>query len=85
MSDYPGRSRRAASRPATAPRTARGALPAAAPVLLMTVVALTDLLTPDWLSVSPVMAAVPVLASVLLPLWATAALGAASLAVTALL
>ncbi|MYX99437.1 SpoIIE family protein phosphatase [Streptomyces sp. SID486] len=58
---------------------------AAAPVLLMAVVALTDLLTPDWLHVSPVMAAVPVLASVLLPLWATAVLGCVALAVTALL
>ncbi|MGA5039711.1 PP2C family protein-serine/threonine phosphatase [Streptomyces capoamus] len=58
---------------------------AAAPVALMTAVALTDLLTPDWLHVSPVMAAVPVLASVLLPLWATASLGCAALAVTAAL
>ncbi|MEU1008652.1 PP2C family protein-serine/threonine phosphatase [Streptomyces sp. NPDC005890] len=58
---------------------------AAAPVALMTVVALTDLLTPDWLHVSPVMVAVPVLASVLLPLWVTASLGCAALAVTALL
>ncbi|QTD96155.1 PP2C family protein-serine/threonine phosphatase [Streptomyces cyanogenus] len=58
---------------------------AAAPVTLMTVVALTDLLTPDWLHVSPVMAAVPVLASVLLPPWATASLSCAALAVTALL
>ncbi|MCE0447206.1 hypothetical protein LT493_31380 [Streptomyces tricolor] len=39
----------------------------------MAAVSLTDLLTPDWLHVSPVMVAVPVLASVLLPLWATAA------------
>ncbi|MGW2647371.1 PP2C family protein-serine/threonine phosphatase [Streptomyces sp. NPDC001393] len=58
---------------------------AAAPVLLMVVVALTDLLTPDWLHVSPVMAAVPVLAAVLLPCRATAALGCAALAITALL
>ncbi|BCM72685.1 MULTISPECIES: PP2C family protein-serine/threonine phosphatase [Streptomyces] len=61
------------------------ALPAAAPVLLMAAVSLTDLLTPDWLHVSPVMVAVPVLASVLLPLWATAALACAALAATALL
>ncbi|MFF3918062.1 PP2C family protein-serine/threonine phosphatase [Streptomyces sp. NPDC001852] len=65
----------------TSPR----ALLAAAPVLLMVVVALTDLLTPDWLHVSPVMAAVPVLAAVLLPCRATAALGGAALAITALL
>ncbi|MEU6671408.1 PP2C family protein-serine/threonine phosphatase [Streptomyces sp. NPDC046727] len=57
----------------------------AAPVLLMAAVALTDLLTPDWLHVSPVMVAVPVLASVLLPLWATAALGCAAPALTAVL
>ncbi|MCZ0991378.1 hypothetical protein O1M54_48190 [Streptomyces diastatochromogenes] len=38
-----------------------------APVLFMLIVALTDLLTPDWLHVSPVMAAVPVLAAALLP------------------
>ncbi|GGS76239.1 PP2C family protein-serine/threonine phosphatase [Streptomyces cinerochromogenes] len=75
-------------RPARTPRgRLAGArpLPAAAPVLLMAVVAVTDLLTPDWLHVSPVMAAVPVLASVLLPLWATASLACAALAVTALL
>jgi serine phosphatase RsbU (regulator of sigma subunit) len=60
-------------------------LSAAAPVLLMTAVALTDLLTPRWLHVSPVMVAVPVLASVLLPMWATAALGCVALTVTALL
>ncbi|MGW2705948.1 PP2C family protein-serine/threonine phosphatase [Streptomyces sp. NPDC001340] len=55
------------------------------PVLLLVVVALTDLLTPDWLHVSPVMAAVPVLAAALLPVWATAALACAALSVTALL
>ncbi|MEU1403195.1 PP2C family protein-serine/threonine phosphatase [Streptomyces sp. NPDC005728] len=55
------------------------------PVLLLVAVAVTDLLTPDWLHVSPVMAAVPVLATALLPLWATAALAGAALCVTALL
>ncbi|MEU7301321.1 PP2C family protein-serine/threonine phosphatase [Streptomyces sp. NPDC007189] len=61
------------------------ALPASAPVLLMVVVAVTDLLTPDWLHVSPVMAAVPVLAAVLLPCWATAALAGGVLVITGLL
>ncbi|WP_336115603.1 PP2C family protein-serine/threonine phosphatase [Streptomyces sp. PTD9-10] len=56
-----------------------------APVLLLVAVALTDLLTPDWLHVSPVMAAVPVLAAALLPMWATTALACAALALTALL
>ncbi|GHI01938.1 hypothetical protein AQI88_17355 [Streptomyces cellostaticus] len=65
------------------PRT-RGLL-ALAPVLLMAAVALTDLLTPEWLHVSPVMAGVPVLAAALLPLWATAALGCTALVLTALL
>ncbi|MBL1082513.1 SpoIIE family protein phosphatase [Streptomyces actinomycinicus] len=86
---------RHAARPPAAPRRAAPdvrrrlagsrLLPRAAPVLLMAVVAVTDLLTPDWLHVSPVMAAVPVLASVLLTPWATVALGCAALAVTALL
>ncbi|MEU2060794.1 PP2C family protein-serine/threonine phosphatase [Streptomyces sp. NPDC013455] len=77
-----------ARRPAPAPRdrlACSRVLPAAAPVALMAVVAVTDLLTPDWLHVSPVMAAVPVLASVLLPLWATASLACAALVLTALL
>ncbi|MER6572362.1 PP2C family protein-serine/threonine phosphatase [Streptomyces sp. NPDC001093] len=71
-----------------APWSRRGgsrALLGAAPVLLMVVVALADLLTPEWLHVSPVMAAVPVLAAVLLPCRATAALGCAALVITALL
>ncbi|MQY36458.1 hypothetical protein SRB17_44590 [Streptomyces sp. RB17] len=67
------------------PSTGSRALLAATPVLLMVVVALTDLLTPDWLHVSPVRAAVPVLAAVLLPYRATAALGGAALVITALL
>lgn len=61
------------------------ALLSSAPVLLMLVVALTDLLTPDWLHVSPVMAAVPVLAAVLLPWRATAALAGGVLVITGLL
>ncbi|MGJ5749161.1 serine phosphatase RsbU (regulator of sigma subunit) [Streptomyces puniciscabiei] len=66
-------------------RTGSRALLAVTPALLLAVVALTDLLTPDWLHVSPVMAAVPVLAAVLLPCRATAALGCAALVITALL
>lgn len=58
---------------------------ALAPVLLMAAVTVTDLLTPDWLHVAPVMAAVPVLAAAVLPLWATAALGGAALVLTLLL
>ncbi|KUN01264.1 hypothetical protein AQI95_32505 [Streptomyces yokosukanensis] len=58
---------------------------AAAPALLVLVVAGTDLLTPDWLHVSPVMAAVPVLAAALLPWRATAVLALGVLVVTALL
>ncbi|MEU6059175.1 PP2C family protein-serine/threonine phosphatase [Streptomyces sp. NPDC047097] len=60
-------------------------LPGTAPVLLMLIVAVTDLLTPDWLHVLPVMAGVPVLAAALLSCRATATVGAATLAVTALL
>ncbi|MGW3210217.1 PP2C family protein-serine/threonine phosphatase [Streptomyces sp. NPDC001135] len=61
------------------------ALLAPAPVLLMVVVALTDLVTPDWLHVSPVMAAVPVLAAALLPWRVTAVLACAVLVITGLL
>ncbi|MFF7356066.1 MULTISPECIES: PP2C family protein-serine/threonine phosphatase [Streptomyces] len=61
------------------------ALLAPAPVLLMVVVALTDLFTPDWLHVSPAMAAVPVLAAALLPWRATAVLACAVLVITGLL
>ncbi|MFI2200145.1 PP2C family protein-serine/threonine phosphatase [Streptomyces sp. NPDC020192] len=56
-----------------------------APVLLMAVVTVTDLLTPDWLHITPILAAVPVLAAVLLPRWATAVLASAVLVITVLL
>ena len=62
----------------------RGLL-ALTPVLLMVAVALCDLLTPNWLHTSPVMAGVPVLAAALLPLWATAALAGTALVLTVLL
>ncbi|WP_432169830.1 PP2C family protein-serine/threonine phosphatase [Streptomyces sp. 1222.5] len=81
----PAHARRPGARPRAHHLVAARALPAAAPVLLMVVVALTDLLTPDWLHVSPVMAAVPVLAAVLLPWRATAVLAGAAVGVTALL
>ncbi|MGW2424013.1 PP2C family protein-serine/threonine phosphatase [Streptomyces sp. NPDC001709] len=66
-------------------RTGTRVAVASAPVLLMLVVALLDLLTPDWLHVSPVMAAVPVLAAVLLPWRATAVLACAALVITVVL
>ncbi|MFV0137550.1 PP2C family protein-serine/threonine phosphatase [Streptomyces sp. HMX87] len=56
-----------------------------APVLLLIAVTATDLLTPGWLHVTPVMAAVPVLAAVTLPLWGTAVMACAALVATALL
>jgi serine phosphatase RsbU (regulator of sigma subunit) len=83
-----GPARRKPARQPPAPWTRRPgarALLAPAPVLLMVVVALTDLLTPDWLHVSPVMAAVPVLAAALLPWKATAVLAGGVLVITGLL
>ncbi|MER5544236.1 PP2C family protein-serine/threonine phosphatase [Streptomyces sp. NPDC002589] len=65
--------------------TGSRALLATAPVVLMVVVTATDVITPDWLHVSPVMAAVPVLAAVLLPWWATSVLALAVLVIAALL
>ncbi|MBP2047181.1 serine phosphatase RsbU (regulator of sigma subunit) [Streptomyces griseochromogenes] len=67
------------------PLAERRGLLALAPVLLMVAVTLTDLLTPRWLHVAPVMAAVPVLAAAVLPVPATAALGGAALVLTLLL
>ncbi|WP_369386934.1 PP2C family protein-serine/threonine phosphatase [Streptomyces sp. CG1] len=66
-------------------RTGSRALLASAPVLLIVVVGVTDLLTPDWPHVTPMMAAVPVLAAVLLPWRATAVVALAVLLITALL
>ncbi|MEU6508397.1 hypothetical protein [Streptomyces sp. NPDC046942] len=71
--------------PAWRRRVPARALLVSAPVLFLAVVTVTDLLTPGWLHIAPVLAAVPVLAAALLPWWATAALACATLVITALL
>ncbi|GAA2454173.1 PP2C family protein-serine/threonine phosphatase [Streptomyces glaucus] len=78
---------RAASAPARAAIRLTGlrALRGLAPVLLLLAVVLADLLIPGRLHAAPVMAAVPVLAAMTLPVWATAVLACTALAATGLL
>ncbi|MEU6082576.1 PP2C family protein-serine/threonine phosphatase [Streptomyces sp. NPDC047108] len=55
------------------------------PFALLAVIALVELVTPDWLRLGPVLAAVPVLAAAICGVRATAAVAASTMGVNALL